>query len=163
MTQKQLSLFATKIKKASGQDVEEVMAELSNVHLQVKYVDFLKSLDFVPSAWYSDDEAKNHPTAEQIAQEQEAERKAKAERVKQAKKAQEAQKQAQKQAEEQAEQAFILSFESLPIDEQERILDEVAHAIPYAFKKGFIISKEQNQAHKMPMYRQFFKQAMGMI
>lgn len=68
MTQKQLSLFATKIKKASGQDVEEVMAELSNVHLQVKHVDFLKSLDFVPSAWYSDDEAKEHPTAEQIAQ-----------------------------------------------------------------------------------------------
>lgn len=68
MTQKQLSLFATKIKKANGQDVEEIMAELSNVHLQAKHVDFLKSLDFVPSAWYSDDEAKEHPTAEQIAQ-----------------------------------------------------------------------------------------------
>lgn len=59
-------MFATKIKKASGQDVEEVMAELSNVHLQVKHVDFLKSLDFVPSAWYSAEEIKDHPTPEQI-------------------------------------------------------------------------------------------------
>ena len=67
MTQKQLSLFATKIKKASGQDIEEIIAELSNVNLQTKHVDFLKVLDFVPSAWYSAEEAKEHPTAEQIA------------------------------------------------------------------------------------------------
>ena len=67
MSQKQLSLFATKIKKASGQDVVEIIAELSNVHLQTKHIDFLKVLDFVPSAWYSAEEAKKHPTAEQIA------------------------------------------------------------------------------------------------
>lgn len=68
MTQKQLSLFASKIKKASGQDVEEIIAELSNVHLQSKHIDFLKVLDYVPSDWYSDDEIKSHLTAEQIAQ-----------------------------------------------------------------------------------------------
>ena len=67
MSQKQLSLFASKIKKASGQDVEEIIAELSNVHLQSKHINFLKVLDYVPSDWYSDDEIGSHPTAEQIA------------------------------------------------------------------------------------------------
>lgn len=77
MTQKQLSLFASKIKKASGQDVEEIIAELSNVHLQSKHIDFLKVLDYVPSDWYSDDEIKNHLTTKQIAQAQ-ADKKAQA-------------------------------------------------------------------------------------
>lgn len=69
MSQKQLSMFATKIKKASGQDVDEIIKELSNVHLQSKHIDFLKVLDFVPSDWYTQEEAKSHPTAQQIAQE----------------------------------------------------------------------------------------------
>lgn len=77
MTQKQLSLFASKIKKASGQDVEEIIAELSNVHLQSKHIDFLKVLDYVPSDWYSDDEIKNHLTTKQISQAQ-ADKKAQA-------------------------------------------------------------------------------------
>ena len=68
MTQKQLALFASKIKKASGQDVDEIIFELSNVHLQFKHVDFLKVLDFVPSDWYSDQEIKEHRTIQQITQ-----------------------------------------------------------------------------------------------
>lgn len=68
MSQKQLSMFATKIKKATGQDIDEIISELCNVHLQSKHIDFLKVLDFVPSDWYTEDEIKDHPTAEQIAQ-----------------------------------------------------------------------------------------------
>lgn len=33
MTQKRLSAFAAKIRKASGQNIEEIIAELSNPHL----------------------------------------------------------------------------------------------------------------------------------
>lgn len=69
MSQKQLSLFATKIKKATGQDIDEIINELCNVHLQSKHIDFLKVLDFVPSDWYTESEMKDHLTAEQIAQE----------------------------------------------------------------------------------------------
>lgn len=67
MSQKQLSLFATKIKKATGQDIDEIINELCNVHLQSKHIDFLKVLDFVPSDWYTENEMKDHLTAEQIA------------------------------------------------------------------------------------------------
>lgn len=37
--------------------------------MQGKHIEFLQSLDFVPSGWYNDDEIKKHLTAEQIAQE----------------------------------------------------------------------------------------------
>lgn len=67
MSQKQLSMFATKIKKATGQDIDEIISELCNVHLQSKHIDFLKVLDFVPSDWYTENEMKDHLTAEQIA------------------------------------------------------------------------------------------------
>lgn len=67
MTQKQLSMFAGKIKKATGQDIDEIIAELCNVHLQGKHTDFLKVLDYVPSDWYSDDEIKSHLNNKQIA------------------------------------------------------------------------------------------------
>lgn len=66
MSQKQLSMFAAKIKKATGQDIDEIVSELCNVHLQGRHVDFLKVLDFVPSDWYSNDEIKDHPNAEKI-------------------------------------------------------------------------------------------------
>lgn len=69
MTQKQLSFFANKIKKHTGQSIDEIIDELCNVHLQGKHIEFLQSLDFVPSGWYNDDEIKKHLTAEQIAQE----------------------------------------------------------------------------------------------
>lgn len=66
MTKKQLSVFAGKIKQQTGQEFDEVMFELSNVHLQGKYVEFLKELEFVPSRWYTKDEIKLHPTTSQI-------------------------------------------------------------------------------------------------
>lgn len=66
MTKKQLSVFAGKIKQQTGQELDEVIFELSNVHLQGKYVEFLKELEFVPSRWYTRDEIKLHPTASQI-------------------------------------------------------------------------------------------------
>lgn len=78
MTQKQLSFFANKIKKQNGQDINEIVNELCNVHLQGKHTEFLKVLDFVPSDWYTEEEIKDHPTAEQIAKDkQKAERDAK--------------------------------------------------------------------------------------
>lgn len=66
MTQKQLAMFAGKIKKATGQDIDEIISELCNVHLQSKHIDFLKVLDFVPSDWYTEEEIRSHLTAEQI-------------------------------------------------------------------------------------------------
>lgn len=98
MTQKQLSMFATKIKKATGQDIDEIISELCNVHLQSKHVDFLKVLDFVPSDWYTQEEAKSHPTAQQIAKEKaEAEARAKAEKEKAEAEAREAKRMQQEQ------------------------------------------------------------------
>ncbi|MFB6349982.1 RepB family plasmid replication initiator protein [Moraxella sp. ZJ142] len=84
MTPKQLSMFAAKIKKASGQDVDDIIAELSNVHLQGKHVAFLKVLDYVPSEWYSEEEIQSHLTAEQLASQQ-ASAKARIQEDKQAK------------------------------------------------------------------------------
>lgn len=66
MTKKQLSFFANKIKQASGQDIDEIMDELSNVHLQSKHIAFLKVLDFIPTEWYTEEEIKDHLTQEQI-------------------------------------------------------------------------------------------------
>lgn len=66
MTNKQLALFASKIKKAQGDSIDDIMAELSNVHLQSKHVGFLKVLDYVPSDWYTEEKIRSHLTAEQI-------------------------------------------------------------------------------------------------
>ncbi|MFL1732986.1 replication initiation protein [Moraxella oculi] len=79
MTPKQLAVFGAKIAKKIDKDIEIVIDEMSNVHFQGQYVEYLKLLDFVPSDWYTEDEIKDHPTAEQIAQakkkaKQEAER-----------------------------------------------------------------------------------------
>lgn len=89
MTKRQLSMFAGKIRKASGQDVEEIIAELSNVHLQSKHIGFLKVLDYTPSAWYSEKEIKNHLTAEQIVAQKEQVKKEKADKAKKEKEQQE--------------------------------------------------------------------------
>lgn len=66
MTPKQLALFAAKIESKTGVDIEIIIDELCNVNLQRKYVDNLKTLNFTPSSWYSDDEAKTHLTLEQL-------------------------------------------------------------------------------------------------
>lgn len=42
--------------------------ELSNIHLQSKHIERLKLLDFVPSAWYTDEECATHQTLEDIAE-----------------------------------------------------------------------------------------------
>ena len=68
MTPKQLAVFGAKVAKKLDKDIELVIDEISNVHLQGQYVEHLKTLDFVPSEWYTDDEIKDHPTAEQIKQ-----------------------------------------------------------------------------------------------
>lgn len=68
MTPKQLAVFGAKIAKKIDKDIEIVIDEISNVHFQGQYVEYLKLLDFVPSDWYTEDEIKDHPTAEQIAQ-----------------------------------------------------------------------------------------------
>lgn len=68
MTPKQLAVFGAKVAKKLDKDIELVIDEISNVHLQGQYVECLKTLDFIPSEWYTDDEIKDHPTAEQIKQ-----------------------------------------------------------------------------------------------
>ena len=78
MSQKQLSMFATKIRKATGQDIDEIISELCNVHLQNKHTDFLKVLDFVPSDWYTEDEIKDHLTPKQLDEAKQQEKKHKA-------------------------------------------------------------------------------------
>lgn len=86
MTPKQLAVFGAKIAKKIDKDIEIVIDEISNVHFQGQYVEYLKLLDFVPSDWYTEDEIKDHPTAEQIAQDkkkakQNAEKQAELEQV----------------------------------------------------------------------------------
>lgn len=66
MTPKQLAVFGAKIAKKIDKDIEIVIDEMSNVHLQGQYVEYLKLLDFVPSAWYGEDEIKEHQTPQQI-------------------------------------------------------------------------------------------------
>lgn len=68
MTPKQLAVFGAKVAKKLDKDIELVIDEISNVHLQGQYVECLKTLDFIPSEWYTDDEIKDHPTADQIKQ-----------------------------------------------------------------------------------------------
>ena len=78
-------------------------------------------------------------------------RKEQAERERQAELA----KKAERQRQEAENAEFIAYFESLPHDEQERILDEVTKQIPY--KVGF----DRQTAYKNMMYRIFFKAVMG--
>lgn len=66
MSKKQLSFFASKIAKVTGQDIETVIDELTNVHLQGIHIERLKLLDFVPTEWYTEDETKDHLTQAQI-------------------------------------------------------------------------------------------------
>lgn len=66
MSKKQLSFFASKIAKVTGQDIETVIDELTNVHLQGAHIERLKLLDFVPTEWYTEDETKDHLTQAQI-------------------------------------------------------------------------------------------------
>ena len=66
MTEKQLALFSSKIAKATGEEITKVVDELSNIHLQSKHIERLKLLDFVPSAWYTDEECATHQTLEDI-------------------------------------------------------------------------------------------------
>lgn len=78
MTPKQLAVFGAKIAKKIDKDIEIVIDEISNVHLQGQYVEYLKLLDFVPSDWYSDDEIKNHLTPQQIDEQKKQAKQAKA-------------------------------------------------------------------------------------
>lgn len=66
MTPKQLAVFGSKIAKKIDKDIEIIIDEMSNVHLQGQYVDYLKELEFVPSDWYNETEIKEHLTKEQI-------------------------------------------------------------------------------------------------
>lgn len=78
MTPKQLAVFGAKIAKKIDKDIEVVIDEISNVHLQGQYVEYLKLLDFVPSDWYSDDEIKDHLTSQQIDEQKKQAKQAKA-------------------------------------------------------------------------------------
>lgn len=78
MTPKQLAVFGAKIAKKIDKDIEVVIDEISNVHLQGQYVEYLKLLDFVPSDWYSDDEIKDHLTPQQIDEQKKQAKQAKA-------------------------------------------------------------------------------------
>lgn len=66
MTENQLLFFAPKVAKVVEKDVQEVIDELCNVHLQSQYVTILKALEFVPSDYYTEDEIKTHLTQEQV-------------------------------------------------------------------------------------------------
>ncbi|WP_163598197.1 replication initiation protein [Moraxella catarrhalis] len=68
MTPKQLVLFAAKIENKTGSDIEVIVDELCNIHLQSKHIENLKSFNFTPSSWYNDEEVQKHPTLEQLKQ-----------------------------------------------------------------------------------------------
>lgn len=149
MTPKQLAVFGAKIAKNLNKDIEIVIDEMSNIHLQGQYIEYLKLLDFVPSDWYSDDEVKSHPTAEQIAQTQvEVEQ----ERLKQEqakKQVIDEKKRQEQQMVEQRHKHLAELFENLPPDEQEKALDEVEKF----FKESLMLdwfktARQQGIAHK---------------
>lgn len=153
MTQKQLALFAIKIHQLNYQDIDDILDELCNVHLQINHVDSLKQLGFVPSAWYSDDEAKSHLTAEQIAEAEKAEQLQRAEQEQLKRKQQQEQAEAERLAKEKAEQDFIDYFESLPVEIQELALDLTYDKVKVAWGKHFKKDRENGKAHKMLTYR----------
>lgn len=84
-------------------------------------------------------------------------RKEQAERERQTKLAE----QAEKQRQESENRAFIEYFESLPQDEQNRIVSEVQGLISPVLQPIFAKDVANNTAHKNPMIRHYFRQVMG--
>ncbi|MDO4764295.1 MAG: hypothetical protein Q4A00_07955, partial [Flavobacteriaceae bacterium] len=75
----------------------------------------------------------------------------------------EAKRQQQKVQKQEAEnRAFVEYFESLPQDEQNRIIGEVGNAIAPLFKEYFDEAVANGTAHKDLMYRSFFRQIMDL-
>lgn len=93
----------------------------------------------------------------QTAENERLARKEQAERERQADLA----KQAEKQRQEAENRAFIEHFESLPQDEQALIIDEVGRTIEPFYKQFFDKSVKNGSSHKDLMYREVFKQVMG--
>ena len=96
-------------------------------------------------------------------QQQQAQEQAEKERHAQelAKQQAEAKRQQQKVQKQEAEnRAFVEYFESLPQDEQNRIIGEVGNAIAPLFKEYFDEAVANSTAHKDLMYRGFFRQVM---
>lgn len=56
MTDAQLGMFGDKLARLTGESVEQIMLELSDVYKQGKWVEKLKELDFKPSHHYRADE-----------------------------------------------------------------------------------------------------------
>lgn len=160
MTQKQLNFFGNKIATELGKDIEAVIRDLTNVYLQSQYIDMLKQLNYVPSKYFTDKEIAKQPTLQAIEQQQtENERRirlADAERERQANLAE----QQKKQEQEAENRAFIEYFESLPQDEQNRIINEVGKALDPFFKQYFDEAVADGIAHKDMMYRSTFKRFM---
>lgn len=161
MSQKQLAHFAIKIHQLSNQDIDNILDELCNVHLQANHVNSLKKLGFVPSDWYSDDEIKSHPTAEQIAQAEEAERLKKVEQQQLKRQQKQQQAEAEQLAQQQAEQDFIDYFESLPMEVQELALDLTYEEVKITWGKHFKKDRQNGIVHKTPIYRAQLKRNIG--
>lgn len=69
--------------------------------------------------------------------------------------------QAEKQRQEAKNAEFITYFESLPQDEQTRIIDEVQKLINPVMQSIFDKDTVGNTAYKNPMVRHYFRQVMG--
>lgn len=93
----------------------------------------------------------------QTAENERLARKEQAERERQAKLAE----QAEKQRREAENRAFIEHFESLAQDEQEQILNQVGDRMDGVFSDFYKKARESGTAHKDLMYREAFKQIMG--
>lgn len=70
-------------------------------------------------------------------------------------------KKAERERQESENKAFIEYFESLPQDEQNRIVSEVQGLINPVLQPIFTKDVANNTAHKNPMIRHYFRQVMG--
>lgn len=92
---------------------------------------------------------------QQVKQEQKAKASA-------AKKAEQEQQEQKKQQDRQRQQALIETFESLPLEQQEFILDEVGRQAKGIFIDFFKRDRANNRVHKNPMFMSYFMDLLGL-
>ncbi|MFC0821220.1 replication initiation protein [Moraxella marmotae] len=68
MSDKQLQMFADKLHKTTGLDVQTIKDELCDIKRQQKYIEALQNLNYKPSGWYDDEDiAKQQKMAQEKA------------------------------------------------------------------------------------------------
>lgn len=102
-----------------------------------------------------------HRQAVQAEQAQKEREKAERQAKKLAKQKREEQKKLEQEKELQRQANLIATFESLPIDEQERVLDKVGEMVGGLFEPQFNEARDKKTAHKEVRFMAFFYEILG--